>query len=44
MSSVPESYFISRGLTPLTDQESIDVFVCHDEVLDYRDMKGSSHE
>ena len=44
MSSVPESYFMNRGLTPLTDHESIDIFVCHDEVLDYRDMKGSSHE
>jgi len=41
MSSVPENYFISRGLIPLTDQESIDVFVCHDEVLDDR---GGLHD
>ena len=38
MSSVPEKYFINRGLTPLTDYESVDVFVRHDEMLDNRDM------
>jgi hypothetical protein len=38
MSSVPDSYFIKRGLTPLTGYESIDVFVKHDEVLDNREM------
>ena len=36
MSSVPEKYFINRGLTPLAGYESIDVFVSHDEVLDNR--------
>jgi len=41
MSSVPESYFINRGLTPLAEHESIDIFVRHDEVLDNR---GGLHE
>jgi len=40
MSSVPESYFINRGLTPLTDHETIDIFVSHDEVLN----RGGLHE
>jgi len=44
MSSVPESYFINRGLTPLTDHESIDIFVRHDEVLDNRCVGAEADE
>jgi hypothetical protein len=36
MSHIPDSYFINRGLTPLNDRESIDIFVRHDEVLENR--------
>ena len=38
MTSVPDTYFINRGLTPLTGYESVDVSVNHDEVLDNREM------
>lgn len=34
MSSVPDEYFVKYGLTPLNKQETIDVCVDHDEVLE----------
>ena len=36
MSSVPDVYFNKRGLTPMYDNEAIDILVNHDEVLDNR--------
>jgi len=37
MSSVPNEYFINRGLTPLDNHETIEILVNHDEVLDNRE-------
>ena len=36
MSSVPDIFFINRGLTLLAGHKSIDIHVNHDEVLDNR--------
>ena len=35
MSSIPNEYFIKRGLTPI-EGDSIDISVDHDEILDNR--------
>ena len=40
MSSVPDKYYIDKGLTPLNTKASIEVIVDHDEVLDYRNKNN----
>lgn len=37
MSSIPNEYFVKHGLTPIDDDESIEVMVDHDEILDDRE-------